>query len=353
MKKHLRLFCLLSLLSIGAVEAQEEISFFDLLSEDELIEVRLTTDLKKLVRNKMETGYQDGDFHFLSGPLAGTSYAVKIRPRGNMRKQVCYYPPIKIKFSKESGLRFRKIKWVNVCRDNRKMEQLLLKEFLIYKLYQQLTDYAYEVRLFKVSYHKASDQDPLMEHYAFALEPEKELNHRTGTKSVKPTLIRPRILERRSYIITTLFEYLIGNMDWSVTNKHNVSFAVNRELQEIHVIPYDFDYSGTVNAGYAVPPKHINVDKVTNRHNMAHCMTEEELYWGLDYFNGHKEQILTIIQDFPFLDQKEQKTMHGYIESGFKQLSRKKDMARVFTKRQCFPCKGCKVYEGDGNDIRK
>ena len=58
---------------------------------------------------------------------------------------------------------------------------------------------------------------------------------------------------------------MIGNTDWAVPNNHNVKLIYDKErkLAPPLVVPYDFDYSGLVDASYAVPNEVIGTEKVT------------------------------------------------------------------------------------------
>ena len=53
--------------------------------------------------------------------------------------------------------------------------------------------------------------------------------------------------------VLCLFEYMISNTDWNVSLLHNIKLIRKKDTKEIIVVPYDFDYSGLVNADYAVP----------------------------------------------------------------------------------------------------
>ena len=62
-----------------------------------------------------------------------------------------------------------------------------------------------------------------------------------------------------------VFQYLIGNLDWAIPNRHNMKIIAGTAKELPIGVPYDFDYSGWVNASYAVPPDLIDIPSVRTR----------------------------------------------------------------------------------------
>jgi hypothetical protein len=111
---------------------------------------------------------------------------------------------------------------------------------------------------------------------------------------------------------------MMGNTDWSVPNQHNckvlTSLSVNTAGLGM-VIPYDFDYSGLVDADYAVPYEPLGLSSVRERRYVGICRTEEEFNMALKEFSAKKEAFYKVINDFPLLDEKEKAKMIGYLDS--------------------------------------
>ena len=113
-----------------------------------------------------------------------------------------------------------KLKIVPYCKIG--YEQYVLKEYLVYKLYNVLTDYSLRVRLFKITYLSSVKEKKPLTQFGFAIEPMSLFEKRTKTKelnysNVTQRNLRPEMLDR-----TAIFNYMIGNTDWSVPIKHNV-----------------------------------------------------------------------------------------------------------------------------------
>src|SRR5690606_26257310 len=94
-------------------------------------------------------------------------------------------------------------------------------------------------------------------------------------------------LDTEQASLVAVFEYLIGNTDFSMVHGardddccHNI-VPFSREGQDYLIIPYDFDFSGLVNAAYASPNPELPIRSVTRR-----------LYRGLCEQNPYLESSL-------------------------------------------------------------
>ena len=86
-------------------EAEEgrPLSFFEYIyqREDSLPLLQLDTDWGQLIRKKMDEEYQPGVLKFRQEDGSMARLDVRIRTRGNIRKEVCFFPPLKIKAKKK------------------------------------------------------------------------------------------------------------------------------------------------------------------------------------------------------------------------------------------------------------
>jgi len=324
----LTIFILLSS-SLYGLKGQSKL--FDQIPIDEVGKINIETDLRKVVRSKKAPSYQAGHLTFVEGSLAEQDYVVKIKARGNIRREICYYPPMWIRFSK-STFNHHKFKWVNLCRNDKALRHCLLKEYLAYKLYQLVTDHSFDVRLFEVTFTKPETSDTTLSCHGFMIEPLKELSRRTESTEYNPLIVRSRILQREHYALVALFQYLIGNTDWHIDNAHNLKFLKSRPTKSIIVVPYDFDYSGFVGASYASPHESLPIKSVRVRHNKAHCFTEAEIKAALAVVLSKKEEMLQLIQSFDLLEKKSKERSIKYLQEGFDILENEKKVVRIFTK---------------------
>jgi hypothetical protein len=91
----------------------------------------------------------------------------------------------------------------------------------------------------------------------------------------------------------SLFQYMIGNTDYSILVLHNV-IMVDDAKGVRHTVPYDFDYSGLVNAHYAVPYKGLGLVSVQDRLYRGPCKTEAELEAALKVFREKQAEVLAL-----------------------------------------------------------
>jgi len=117
-----------------------------------------------------------------------------------------------------------------------------------------------------------------------------------------------------------VFNYMIGNTDWSVVNQHNIKIVLPAEKIADKGIPvaYDFDYSGLVNTSYALPREGIPINSVTERFYQGLCFRNEDIRPVIDEFWRLQEPILNTIHDFELLSQAARIKMESYISSFYK-----------------------------------
>ncbi len=75
-----------------------------------------------------------------------------------------------------------------------------------------------------------------------------------------------RTVNSRVMDLLAMFQYMIGNGDYSVTGRHNLrilAMATSGPSGFIPV-PYDFDYTGLVNTHYAIPGESLGIKNVGN-----------------------------------------------------------------------------------------
>jgi hypothetical protein len=166
------------------------------------------------------------------------------------------------------------------------------------------------------------------------IEPMDHLETRTATEEYEPRLMRAMILDRLYYPLMEVFQYLIANTDWHVANAHNMKFLKSFERKTVVPVPYDFDYSCFVNAGYAVPRETLPIKHVRERYNKGHCMTDEELEEVMKIVLDKKDAMLRLIRDFELMEERDREVLVKYLEKGFEDLEKKNVRKRLFT-RDC------------------
>jgi hypothetical protein len=212
---------------------------------------------------------QPRDAVLMVAGAAPETLAIQLSPRGitRLKRDVCQFPPLRVRFqgTPPPGSLFagqRQLKLVTHCRSIASFQQYLLLEYAAYRLYNQLTPASFRVRLATIDYVGDNDR-PIISRLGFFIEDIDDVAARNGMqRAVVGSRVSTSQLSRADATRVALFEYMIGNRDWSTRAGppgdaccHN-SPLIGRPgaAGGLVPVPYDFDYSGLVNAPYAVAP---------------------------------------------------------------------------------------------------
>ena len=226
--------------------------------------------------------------------VAGTSeaLAVQLAQRGITRRKgdVCQFPPLRVTFTQPPPASSlfagqRRLKLVTHCRATESFQQYVLMEYATYRLYNQLTPLSIRVRLATIDY-VGDGGNPIISRVGFFLEDIDDVARRNGMREaqvgdrIPVTRLSPADSGRFG-----VFEYLIGNLDWAMqagppgTNCCHNSQLIgdNGGTSPVLVpVPYDWDFSGMVDAPYAVAPDSIHVTSVRQRRYRGFCRHNAE-----------------------------------------------------------------------------
>ena len=163
-------------------------SIFDVINQQEIVDMVLTGEIDSLVEVRKTKKYRSADVSFTDGVGNIHNYKIKVKPRGKFRRRVCDFPPLKIKFSKDqleaAGLsKHNDLKLVTHCmEDELYNENLLLREYLAYKLYNELSPNSFRTQLVRITYQDKNDKNNKQVQYGFLIEDVDELADRMGGK---------------------------------------------------------------------------------------------------------------------------------------------------------------------------
>jgi hypothetical protein len=296
----------------------------DLFNETKPLEVVFYSDFKNLVKNKNKEEYQDATFSVMFNDTVQVTREIKIRPRGNMRKGACFMPPLKLNFPKKDAYikqleLFDKLKMVLDCKRSDLYEQYLLSEYYTYKILNIITDYSLRVRLLKVTYIDRSVRFKDITRYAFIIESIEQLNARLNTIQIETKNIRDIRTNHKVLAEGYLFQYLIGNTDWSIPALHNVYLIKSNDPTKPapYVIPYDFDYAGIINTNYAIPDENLGTKSVRERVYRGVCLTVNELQNARQLVQDKKQQILDLYEHDIYLTKYYKNSSIAYINQFF------------------------------------
>jgi hypothetical protein len=307
---------------------------FRLFEEDDIVEITLRFDLSTYFRTKPQEEYLKANITFNLSKTDSISNNIRLKTRGVFRNQYCTFPPIELNFKKaDFGYtdlnRISKLKLVVQCSSGKDKEEYILREYLTYKLFNVLTDTSFRVRLLTVNYIDTKKDRKPFKQYGFFIEPVDMITSRTNSYQVKSmTLtqksIAPAVMDRLA-----IFNYMIGNYDWSIPGQHNILVLNIPGIDpygRFIAIPHDFDWTGVVNATYAIPAEAVGTEHVRERIFTGVCRRKEVFQQDLELFLKKKQDFYKVINDFPYLNQRSKKDITGYLDEFFDQLEGKREL---------------------------
>ena len=332
---------LFSLLFIGAaiylpVSAQklDKVKFFQ---EESIVNATLEMDLKDLLAKKAKERYLPGTMTLTFKDGSAVSTKITATVRGNFRRETCYMPGLTVNFKADTNSslsKFKSMKISNGCNSGEESGQLVIKEYLAYKIYNLLTDMSLKVRLMNISFKDLSGKRKAYTQYAFMMEDVDAMAKRNKMIEVEGTKYNTEQTNRDQMTIVTLFEYLIGNTDWSVPAYHNVKLLGPKDDKNVrpYVVAYDFDICGFVDPPYATIDEQLQekISNVRERLNRGFPRTMEELKEAVKLFNAKKEKIIGLIKNNEYLNSKEKSRAVDYVEEFYKTINSDRELQRIF-----------------------
>lgn len=263
---------------------------------------------------------------------------VQLRTRGHFRlkRSTCRFVNLLVLFpgkKKElDGTPFdgqKSLKLGGHCQDDDRYEQLLRREYLAYQLYNAVTPRSFRARLATGTYIDSASGKKVATRAAMFIENEDDLAARLGgeVREFRRALFDD--VEFQTLDRMAIFEYMIGNTDWSIYALHNVRLVVSDSVGVLP-IPYDFDFSGLVNAPYAGPAPQLQIRSVRERLYRGPCRTWDEVAPSVAAFNALKETIMGLPAKIPGLERGEVRDAEEFLSGFFQTTANAGDAKRAF-----------------------
>ncbi|HEV7780025.1 MAG TPA: hypothetical protein VGO58_02110 [Chitinophagaceae bacterium] len=310
----------------------DSVRFF---TDQAMIDITLTTDIRKLQNQKGEDVFQEASVSCRFPDSSVIEEPVMVAARGHFRREYCNIPPVMIDFSNAGSPKLSplgKLKLVIGCGTSGNDEQLLIREYLAYKIYNILEPKSFRVRLVKVSYRDTRSKMKAFSQYAFLIEDDNDMAARNGCIKKAKAQYLTENTDRELMTKVAVFEYLISNGDWSVPNNHNTRLIYEKKNPGAlpYVVPYDFDHSGFVNASYALPNELLGTETVTERVYRGFPRSMEELQQTFAIFRDKKQAIMGVINNCTYLQSRSKKEVTEYLEEFYKTINDKKQVQFIF-----------------------
>jgi hypothetical protein len=271
---------------------------------------------------------------------------LQVRVRGKSRARVCSLAPLRLEFAAGSaaGTEFAgqaALKLVLPCHDADSAERDLIEEYAAYGIFNLLSERSYRVRLLQVRFVDTGKpgEPPALQRHAFVLESDAELAARSGLPEARVPAVRRGDLEPGQAAAVFIFQYLIGNTDWSLVTAGGEEWCCHNlrlfgAAPPLFAVPYDFDLAGLVDARYAKPDPSLKIRDVTQRRYRGYCIDPAALAAALARVTAQRDAILAVTRSLPLLGEQQIATRVRYLEDFFEQAEDAPRLLRRFEK-QC------------------
>ena len=296
----------------------------DIFESDDPMKITLTLDLKQFQKEKSKGEYMPVHFLYEFNDTLALEKEMRMKARGVFRRSHCSMAPFWLNIRKADVENVNlqdvnRFKVVTNCQGSKAYDEYVLKEYLAYKIYNIISPVSFRVRLIRMTYVDTGRKNKITEGWAFLIEPEEMLAERAGGIVVKKDDLAIALMKPGDMDLAAMFMYMIGNCDYSITGRHNMKILGMPGFgsQGYTPVPYDFDYSGLVDAAYAVPGENLGISSVRERYYLGACRDKEAYMAPIEYINQYREEILQMVNDFEYLDQKHKENLISYLEEYF------------------------------------
>jgi hypothetical protein len=301
-----------------------------------IVQATLVTRLDKLLKShRKDTRGIPGNFMIDLSDGRNVNERILLEPTGDFRLEYCLIPPVKLKFNYNGNVilaPLKSMKMISACRASPDFNQYLLKEYLIYRIYNLLTDKSLRVRLLSLEIRDSAGGKKSIWVYAYLMENIADVANRNQCHVWKSGKLHSELADRRNMTMVSIFEYMIGNTDWAVSTGHNVKVIVSKmdSLKRPFVIPFDFDFSGLVNAHYAIPDERLHFRSVRERRYLGYPRNMTEFEEVLSVYRLQKENIYALIRHFNLLSLKNREEMISYLDEFFEMINKPEEVKQNF-----------------------
>lgn len=294
-----------------------------LFKSNDPLQLKMAFSVKDVRKNTNDSTFMDSFILVESSPGKWDSIPMELRTRGNFRLDNCFFPPLRIKFKKDTaeGTIFQKntsLKLVMPCQKGKGADSFIGKEFLAYQLLEDITPYYFETRLIKITFTNLDDKKgEELEMLGFLIQDDDKVADRFEGKVIEGRRIPPSFMQDSATVRQDFFQFLIGNTDFSTLFLHNQKVL---QLPDETVIPlsYDFDMSGLVDPPYSQVNAQLNIKSVRDRLYRGFCRDEAFLEMIRQEFLAKEAQFWnTVDTQQPYIAEADLKIVKSFLKGFF------------------------------------
>jgi hypothetical protein len=294
----------------------------DLFETKEPLNLTLKFSVKELQKTKYKEDYLPAVMTCHVSDNFEVTHEVRVRARGEIRKKICSAPMFWVNI-RHAGIEAEdltdviKIKLVQRCKASNMHKYYVLREYLVYQIWNLLSPYSFNTRLVKLNIIDTGRKNKEKEDWAFIIEPEAMMTERNNCMSINSDKLSLKTVSKDWMDKVAFFSYMVGQSDYSVTGRHNLKILTSKEYSSTGFIPvpYDFDYCGLVDAEYAIPGENLGIEAVTERYYLGACRSEEVYSKTIEWLASYRDEIRNLILSFEYMEESERQDFLEYIES--------------------------------------
>ncbi len=311
---------------------------------DEVLNLELRSNFTEIMADTADDPEShDGKLIYRSPDGKTKKFSVKVRARGDFRRdpEMCSFPPLLLNFKKKEvkNTIFRnqdKLKLVTPCQ----REEDVVEEYVIYRMYNEVTDMSMKVRLVKIRYFDTYSGKELFERHSFFIEDEDHVAKRNNAFK-KNIFHTPFDLDRENFMRMSVFEYLIGNKDWFITSRRNIVIIQPQDTTKAPwVVPYDFDFAALIDASYTRPRIVSEEYLSTRRVYKGLCYTDDEFKRTFDFYRKLKPVFESIIDGQELISKATRRENIRYLERFYSIIEDREQFEKEFLET----CETRKMY---------
>jgi len=303
-----------------------------LFASDEPLKLTITGPLGEIARTAERSVVPRDASLTLTG--SAETYAIKLSPRGITRRKrdICPFPPLRVDFTQKPAATSlfahqNRLKLVTHCRSSEDFQQHLLLEYSAYRIFNLLTPTSFKARLLSIDYVDPAAKRPTSR-WGFFIEDVGDAAHRLGlTRANVGDRVAANQLQARQAATVALFEYMIGNLDWSMRAGpagegccHN-SRLLAAKTPGLIPVPYDFDYSGLVDAPYSAPPEGFKIDSVRDRSYQGYCWLNNDVIAVAAEFRARRPAITALFGQIPGMTERTSRKAVAYLNEFYADIA--------------------------------
>jgi hypothetical protein len=329
--------------SVAYAETDKELD--PLFQSTDIIEARITAPFHTILTERSDQEDVDGKFSYMNGAEL-MEMDIGIRARGISRrdKETCLFPPLRLDFKKSQVKKSLfhkqdKLKLVTHCQDqSERYEQTVLREYLAYRILNELTDVSFRVRLMRITYIDTGVQAKDRTYYGFVIEHKDRLAKRLGIDPLELDRTTVRELRPDYTNLISMFHYMVGNTDFSPIAGAEASCCHNHVLlgqqgDLLYSVPYDFDQAGLVDAPHGAPNPRFRLRNAKQRLYRGRCVNNDHLDTTLALYADKRAAIFELVEEQQGLSERTREDMKRFLARFYDTIGNAKQVRRKIIKK--------------------